>query len=273
MPSQPVSSRRALLLAGAGTFGCQALGIKATVTSRKKDENGRMVTEVREVETLGELGDELAKPYVAIYTAIVKAAQLLAQTIVQIVEDIIEVPPPGIVALTDLGSGYDKYEGNPKFDMVTAARENARVGYDFNYVRINVAEYDEFFKAAAEHYALAFQRQETEERVRRSAAKALDEPIKVSEDIDQLVMRARADGRGSARAYVDGLLDVHVLNGVHVATRAKKTATLVSAGHRLVASAPKSILNPKVIRHLPLVVKGLGQSIDLIGDSGEIMAG
>lgn len=50
-----------------------------------------------------------------------------------------------------------------------------------------------------------------------------------------------------------------------------KTEQTVSTGAALVASAPKQILNPKLVLHLKLIVKGLAQSLDLVKDTGGLL--
>ena len=46
---------------------------------------------------------------------------------------------------------------------------------------------------------------------------------------------------------------------------------LIATGQQLVTAAPSSIVNPKTVIHLDLIVKGLGQSVVVIGDSGKLL--
>jgi len=39
----------------------------------------------------------------------------------------------------------------------------------------------------------------------------------------------------------------------------------------LVASAPSQILNPKLVLHIDLIVKGLEQSVSLVKDTGSLL--
>jgi len=56
--------------------------------------------------------------------------------------------------------------------------------------------------------------------------------------------------------------------GAELASKASETA---QAGAALVASAPSLITNPKLLLHLDLIVKGLGQGVDLLKDSGALI--
>jgi len=48
---------------------------------------------------------------------------------------------------------------------------------------------------------------------------------------------------------------------------AARTAQTAQTGAALVASAPTQILNPKLVLHLDLIVKGLEQSLDMVKDA------
>lgn len=56
--------------------------------------------------------------------------------------------------------------------------------------------------------------------------------------------------------------------GVALAAKAAETA---SAGAALIASAPTQILNPKLVLHLDLIVKGLDQSVSMVKDTGKLL--
>ena len=52
---------------------------------------------------------------------------------------------------------------------------------------------------------------------------------------------------------------------------AAKTAETVQTGVALVASAPTQILNPKLLLHLKLIVKGLDESVSMVKDTGKLL--
>jgi hypothetical protein len=50
-----------------------------------------------------------------------------------------------------------------------------------------------------------------------------------------------------------------------------KTKRLVETGRQLVTAAPTSIVNPKVVLHIDLIVKGLEDSVKVVGSSGKLL--
>ena len=56
--------------------------------------------------------------------------------------------------------------------------------------------------------------------------------------------------------------------GGQLAAKAGETA---QTGMALVASAPSQILNPKLVLHIDLIVKGLEQSVSLVKDTGSLL--
>jgi hypothetical protein len=50
-----------------------------------------------------------------------------------------------------------------------------------------------------------------------------------------------------------------------------KTQRLVETGRQLVTAAPSSIVNPKVVLHIDLIVKGLEDSVRVVGSSGKML--
>ena len=70
-------------------------------------------------------------------------------------------PPPGKVTLGQLAASLKPYEGDVRYDYLKVARMNPKAKYRFEYVRIGMPEYDNFFRAAAEMYATAYQMTET----------------------------------------------------------------------------------------------------------------
>ena len=52
-----------------------------------------------------------------------------------------------------------------------------------------------------------------------------------------------------------------------------KVQQLIASGQQLVTAAPASITNPKTAMHLDLIVKGLTDSVQLVLQTGELLAG
>jgi hypothetical protein len=56
--------------------------------------------------------------------------------------------------------------------------------------------------------------------------------------------------------------------GAKLAAKAAETA---QTGVALVASAPSQILNPKLVLHIKLIIKGLDQSVSMVKDTGGLL--
>ena len=249
---------------------CEALGIKANITSFKTI-NGKTEVKQREARNWDEFEEAMGE----VATDFSDVAKEVGRTTQELAKVLVEAPPPGQVKLGDISPELMKYEGNERFDFVHAASKEPDAPYDFTYVRIGVASYDDFFKTAAETYAIAFQMTETARRLRLTASTITGEEAGGEADTERAADKARnaevdEDGK-DVTAYFRDLDAMWKLVGIQGAQLVSKTAELVGKGQTLITSAPSSILNPKTALHLDLIVEGIEQSIGLIKDSGAMM--
>jgi hypothetical protein len=258
------------------TAACEAIGLKATVVTTKTVD-GKTTTRVREAKNWQEFEDAMGE----VATDFSDFAKQVGATTVELAKKLVDVPPQGQVTLVHLSPSLQPYDGDVRYDYLKVARMNPNAEYDFKYVQIGMPEYDRFFRASAEMYATAYQLQETGRHVHLAAYRANDEepPSDVERgdrkikkpEIDQTLAALGADASG---AMADGVGKLQRLwgttaeLGVALAAKAGETA---SAGAALVASAPTQILNPKLILHLGLIVKGLEQSVSLVKDTGKLL--
>lgn len=249
---------------------CESLGIKANITSFKS-VNGKTEVKHREARNWAEFEEAMGE----VATDFSDVAKEVGKTTHELAKVLVEAPPPGKVKLGDVSPDLMKYEGNEKFDFVHAAGNKPDAPYDFTYVRIGVASYDDFFKTAAEVYALAFQMKETARRLRLTASALTGEDAGSDADTERVADKARSAEAGEddkdAAAYFQDLDAMWKLVGVQGAQLVAKTAELVGKGQALITSAPSSILNPKTALHIDLIVEGLEQSVGLIKDSAGMM--
>ena len=249
---------------------CESLGIKANITSFKS-MNGKTEVKHREAKNWAEFEDAMGE----VATDFSDVAKEVGKTTSELAKALVEAPPPGKVKLGDVSPALMKYEGNERFDFVDAASKKPDAPYDFSYVRIGVQSYDDFFKTAAEVYALAFQMAETGRRLRLTASALTGEEAGDEAQTEAAAKKARGaqvnDENKDAGAYFKDLDAMWQLVGVQGAQLVTKTAELVGKGQALITSAPSSILNPKTVLHLDLIVEGLEQSIGLIKDSASIV--
>ena len=248
---------------------CESLGIKANITTIKS-VNGHTEVKQREAKNW----DEFSAAMSEVGTDFSDVAKEVGSTTAELAKSLVEAPPPGKVKLADLDPALAKFDGNESFDFIAAARKKADAPYDFTYVQVGVPSYDNFFRTAAEVYALAFQMKETARRVRVVSEEAtgskFDAKLK-TEDIAAKAKGAKTDENSQFVSYVEDLNEMWAVMGVQGAKLVSKSAELVSNGQALIAGAPSSITNPKTALHLDLIVKGLGQSIDLIKDSASMV--
>lgn len=270
-----MTSRRSLLALGALqglTIACEAIGLRATVVTTKT-ENGRTTTRIREAKNWEEFEDAMGE----VATDFSDFAKKVGATTAELVKKLVEVPPPGQVELGQLSTTLAPYQGDVRYDYIKVARMNPNAEYDFKYVQLGMAEYDNFFRASAEMYATAYQLAETGRHVHLAAASANGEDP--PSDVDKGTRKIRRSEVRESLSRID----------TSVSTGAQKLATLwqamaelggrlaaksgetAAAGAALVASAPAQILNPKLVLHLDLIVKGLEQSVSLVKDTGKLL--
>jgi hypothetical protein len=108
--------------------------------------------------------------------------------------------------------------------------------------------------------------------MRQFAGRAMKEKLSPGADLRAAVSKA-SGMNPQAKTKLTGLADMSVVLGTLVPQMAAKTASLVSAGQKLVTGAPTSLTNPKLVTHLGLVKKGLLASISVVRESGSAMVG
>lgn len=266
--------RKILLLSAlsALTAACEAIGLKATVVTTKT-ENGKTTTRVREAKNWEEFEQAMGE----VATDFSDFAKKVGATTSELVKKLVDVPPPGQVKLGQLSPSLKPYEGDVRYDYLKVARANPNAEYDFKYVQIGMQEYDNFFRASAEMYAAAYQLLETGRHVHLASAKMKGEDppsdvekgerkIKKSEVESALSQIPSSAGEGASK--LTSLWGSTAELGATLAGKASETA---STGAALIASAPTQILNPKLILHLKLIVKGLDQSVSMVKDTGKIL--
>ncbi len=240
--------------------GCSMFKFHGTVTTTKTVD-GQTTTTTEEFDDWEEMK-----------VAMDKAGKELRGTTKELLTKLVEAPPPGEVHLADLAPTLADYEGNSNLDFVGNARESGEGG--FTYVQIGVPTYDAFFKATAEFHGFVYQTRESIKHLRLSAKAALGRDYSAKMSLGEAVNAAVAQG-GEAGLAVEGQLAETRELAVALAGTApgfvQKTQGLVSSGQQLIAGAPASITNPKTVLHLDLIVKGLGQSVKVVEDSGGLL--
>jgi len=272
-------SRRNLVgLAALSTLSaaCEAIGLKATVVTTKT-MNGKTTTRVREAKNWEEFEQAMGE----VATDFSDFAKEVGATTAELVKKLVDVPPPGQVQLGQLAASLKAYEGDVRYDYIKVARMNPNAEYDFKYVQIGMPEYDNFFRASAEMYATAYQLMETGRHVHLAASKVKgeDAPSDVENgerkirksEVKSALSEIEERASGEMEEGVEKLKSLWLTTaelGVKLAAKAGETA---SAGVALVASAPAQILNPKLVLHLKLIIKGLEQSVSMVKDTGKLL--
>lgn len=251
---------------------CEAIGMKATIVTTKT-QNGQTTTRVREAKNW----DEFEQAMGEVATDFSDFAKLVGATTVELAKKLVDVPPQGQVTLGQLSASLRPYEGDVRYDYLKVARMNPDAKYDFKYVQIGMPEYDNFFRASAEMYATAYQLMETGRHVHLAKAKLKgdDPPPDVERGQKKIrkseVAAALSEIKESAGSGANKLETLWLTTAELGAKLAGKAAETASAGAALVASAPAQILNPKLVLHLKLIVKGLDQSVSMVKDTGRLL--
>ena len=273
--SDPMLSRRALVSLGALsslTAACKAIGLKATVVTTKT-ENGKTTTRVREAKNWEEFESAMGE----VATDFSDFAKKVGATTTELVKKLVDVPPPGQVKLGQLAASLKPFEGDVRYDYIKVARMNPNAEYDFKYVQVGMPEYDNFFRASAEMYGAAYQLMETGRHVHlaKYKVKGEDPPSDVERGDRKIrkaeVERALKDIESSVADGSDKITKLWISSAELGAKLAAKAAETAQTGVALIASAPTQILNPKLVLHLDLIVKGLEQSVSMVKDTGKVL--
>ncbi len=260
-----------LVALSALSSACEAIGLRATVVSTKTI-NGKTTTKVREAKNWDEFEEAMGE----VATDFSAFAKEVGATTAELAKKLVDVPPQGQVQLGQLASSLKPYEGNVRYDYIKVARMNPNAEYDFKYVQIGMPEYDNFFRASAEMYATAYQLMETGRHVHLAAYKVKGE--EAPSDVERGDRKIRQDEIDAALKSIGGVTEgaqkletlwVSMAElGVKLAGKAAETA---QTGAALVASAPTQILNPKLLLHIKLIIKGLEQSVSMVKDTGKLL--
>jgi hypothetical protein len=267
-----ISRRKLVGLAALSALAsaCEAIGLKATVVS-SRTMNGQTTTTVREAKNWEEFEHAMGE----VATEFSDFAKEVGATTAELAKKLVDVPPQGQVQLGQLASSLKSFEGDVRYDYIKVARMNPNAEYDFKYVQIGMPEYDNFFRASAEMYAAAYQLVETGRHVHLASYKTKGEeaPSDV-ESGDKKIKKDEVDSLASQLGETESAKKLALLwgttaeLGMQLAAKAGETA---QTGMALVASAPSQILNPKLVLHIKLIIKGLEQSVSLVKDTGSLL--
>jgi hypothetical protein len=201
-----------------------------------------------------------------------KAGKELGDVTMQMAKELTDVPPPGKIELKDISPGLAKYQGKRGVDFLSTAKDDKGHPITFQYVRLGVPQYDEFFKTAQEIYALIYQTTQVVSQMKQMASKLLDTKVDANAELKAQVDKAMGKGEAEASIVADLKLMVDMAQSLAVVVPAlvEKIGKLVQTGEALVAGAAASITNPKVVTHLDLVKTGLVSSVKVIKESGSL---
>ncbi len=263
------NTRRCLAPLGLGLLvptlacGCSHIPVTMHTDTRIQHADGKVEHKHTEWHgTLDQLPDQLGKA----------GAELGAVT-GEMVKVLTDVPPPGEVKLGDLSPSLRKYEGKPKADFLVRAKDKDGKPIKFTHVRLGVEQIDGFFKTTQVIYAILYQATQTLANLRGLASTVLDAKVDAKGQLHAEVNKAM----GTAGADVELVANMKLLYevagslAVLVPELAKQVSKLIGQGEQLVASASTLITNPKVLTHLSLVKKGLGDSVSVIKSSGSLL--
>lgn len=250
------------LALGSLSLGCSAIPVKMHTETHIQHADGTVEHKSSDWEgTLDELPEQLGK-----------AGAELGDVTAKMAKELTDVPPPGKVELKDLSPELAKFQGKRGADFLVSAKDENGKPISFQYVRLGVNEYDEFFKTSQEIYALVYQTTQVIGQMKKLSSKLLDAKVDASATLHAEVDKAIAGG-----ADAELVADLKVMQEMarELATLVpqivNKIGKLVSAGEALVASAATSLTNPKVATHLDLVKTGLVTSVKVIKESGTLM--
>ena len=273
-------TRRTALGAGGVSLvcaACEAIGLKATIVTTTS-VNGRTSTTVREAENWEEFEQSMGE----VATEFSDFAVEVGETTKELGTKLVGVPPQGQVQLGELAQSLRPFEGDVRYDYLKVARMNPDAKCQFKYVQLGMPTFDDFFRASAEMYGTAYQLVETGRHVHLAKYKlaGLEAPDSVTHG--ELPIRkpevSAALGEIQDAATENVLENVEQLKTLWLTMAelgvklAAKTAETARAGAALVTSAPAQITNPKLVLHLDLIVEGLEQSVDMVKDTGLLLA-
>ncbi len=249
---------------------CEAIGLKATIVSSQTID-GKTTTTVREAKNW----DEFEQAMGEVATDFSNFAEQVGATTAELAKKLVDVPPQGQVKLGHLAGSLQQFEGDVRYDYIKVASMNPNAKYNFKYVQIGMPEYDNFFRASAEMYGAAYQLMETGRHMHLAAHKTKGEDApKDVERGERKIKQDEVDALAPELGKTEGaqkLIALWASTSELGAQLAGKAAQTAQTGAALVASAPSQILNPKLVLHLDLIVKGLEQSVSMVKDTGSLL--
>jgi len=251
----------AAVLASTAT-GCNMIPVHVHTESTIVHSDGKVEHKEHDWEgTLDQLPAELSR-----------AGAELADVTSKMAKELTDVPPPGHVALKDLGPGFAKFEADPETNFLLVAKNDKGEKEDFEYVKLGIESYDDFFKTAQELHALTWEATQTTSHMRQFSSRALNEKIDPAANLKVAVDKA-SGANATAKTELSKLAEMGVLLATIVPEMGQKIAHLIQAGEKLVVGAPSALTNPKFATHLGLVKQGLTTSILVVKESGAAMIG
>lgn len=250
------------------------------ITKTTVNADGTTTTETQEFDNWDDMKAALA----------VSAKELRATT-TELIKKLTEAPPPGQVHLSDLSESFAEYEGDANFDFLASAEVEDPEHPPFSYVQIGVPSYDDFFRAAAEFHAFVFQTKEAilklrtmaRARIQATTSGRVDAKISLGDLVALALSKSGDKGKkvGGALGFGEAgegvpddlvaMKDLALSIGRSAPVFVEKTKNLISTGRQLVTAAPSSITNPKTVLHIDLIVKGLEDSVTVVGDGGKML--
>ena len=206
-----------------------------------------------------------------------QATDHLSATTDQLIGEISKIasaPPPGEVVLSDLSPRLKRFEKG-QVDFLHLAATDDKDPQTFKYVQIGVPTYDGFFKVTTELYAITFQGKQAIVRGKQLAFALLERDYDAKTAIAAILQEAlnyepppgKETLRGQLIEGKDVLLVLADLGPAFVG----KIQELIGAGQQLITAAPTSIMDPRTLLHVDLIIQGLEQSIVATTESGTIL--
>ncbi len=242
------------LLASSAVAGCGPVRGKVTRTV-----DGKKVTEEVVYENYREffksVGRMYVDPWIQIGKALAAAMKELRRIIKEMIQDILHVPEPGQIALADLDPAFVPL-ADSKYDHVGTDK--------FTYVRLDVPAFDGFFKSSMELFAYTTQLVRTSEDLRHEIGLRQGHKEASSMKVRELLaVASRTESLQGLTGAVEATLSPS-------AGYREQIDGLRSSGAALVANAKKTLINPRVIAHVDLVVKGVKQSLEVLAETAKL---
>jgi hypothetical protein len=265
-----------LLWVAPAVAACEALGIHGKIVTTMT-QNGHTTVHEHDFKNWNEFKEAMGETA----TDFSDFAKEVGAVTAELVKKLVDVPPPGHVRLGDLDPALKPFEGDVRYDYLKVATMQPNPAYDLSYVQIGMNDYDAFFKASAQMYATAYQLMETGRHIVLAKAAAANQPPDsgVNDgtkhvpkgDVESALSDLKSSSNSDVAKSAERLATLYGSVVTLGAGLASKTAETVQTGLALVAGAPKQILNPKLVLHLGLIVKGLSESVGLVKDTGGLL--